>query len=596
MLAIDIPGPRMTLKTLFALPIGIILLVTLSLAGMVARQGWSSQAQGRAAVEAVERMRLLQELQTELRDERVVSNVIVGTPWPIPDSVRQRLAATRRSTDQGIAAIDARLTANVVYDEHGEPPPSYLPDVNARLLDARIWIDGLVVGDSGPRTFARLNEVMPRLLAVSALLEEPLNRASLAVTAADPALSGMVIADRLTAALRDHVGLIAAILLPRYSSGALPSATELDRVRLFLARAAYLTGLLHETADVSGATDPIRAALTDLETIDVVGMLRKIDDLTEAASDVQNGIEPLLPQAVLVPWGERINALRTAIVNTMVDRVTARRDARERQFDFVLTGFGLVMLAILESMVLLSQRVVGPIAQLGLAITRIADGDRDIALVMNSGTREISEMVTAVETLRRAALVADAATMRQQVAARHRLMALRKALDIVQTVREPARALERGVASLSEGIDAAIALTTTPTSSPPVTLGVAATAIRVGLAEMRESAADLEATFAAVSSAQTEDGPEAEFLAHIHAVQVQVDQRDAAVRSFVKPSLLGLRDVSEGTEGVMLRDLVSDQFQRIEATVATVASMRDATARAANIVRDLPFEEAPLAA
>jgi hypothetical protein len=586
----------MTLKTLFAIPIAIILLVTLSLAGMVAGQGWSDQKQGRAAVEAVERMRLLQELQTEMRAERVVSNFAVGNPWPLPDAVRQRLATARRDTDQGIAAIDARLTANIVYDQDGDPARPYLPTVIARLTASRAFVDDLLNSGSPGRTFARLNEVMPRMIAASEVLDEPVNRASVAVTAADPGLSGLVIEDRLATALRDHVGLIAAILLPRFNAGERPSVSELDRVRLFLARAAYLTALLHDTTEVAGAPQSIRAALTDLETIDVLGMMRRLDELTEAAADVQDEIAPLLPQAVLIPWGERINALRTAIVHSTVERVTTRRDVRERQFDIVMTAFGLVMIAILESVFLLTQRVVAPIAQLGQAITRIAAGDRGISLVMHSGTREITEMVTAVETLRRAALVADAATMRQRVAARHRLMALRQALGIVQTVREPARALERGVASLSDGIDAAIALTTTPTSSPPPTLGLAATAVRVGLAEIRESAADLEATFAAASSAQTEDRPEAEFLAHILAVQAQVDQRDAAVRGFVQPSLLGLRDAASASGGVMLRDLVSDQFQRIEATVATVASMRDATARAANIVRDLPFEETPLAA
>jgi hypothetical protein len=586
----------MTLKTLFAIPIAIILLVTLSLAGMVATQGWSGQVQGRAAVEAVERMRLLQELQSELRAERLVSNFALGSPWPTPGAVRQRLVDARRDTDRGIAAIDNRLMANIVYDSNGDPPPAYLPTVRTRLTAARAWIDALLVGSPAGRSFVSLNETMPRMLAVSQVLDEPLNRASLAVTAADPALSGLVIEDRLTASLRDHVGLIAAVLMPRFNANERPDAAELGRVRLFLARAAYVTVLLSGATEVTGGSDAIRVALAELQTIDVVGILRRLDDLTDAAADIQDTIEPLLPQAVLVPWGERINVLRTAIVNATVERVTERRDARERQFDIVLTAFGLVMMAVLESAVLLSQRVVGPIAQLGLAITRIAAGDRGVPLVMRSGTREISEMVTAVETLRRAALVADAATMRQRQAARHRMMALRQAIGIVQTVREPARALERGVASLSEGIDAAIALTTTPTSSPPDTLERAATAVRVGLAEMRQSAADLEATFAAAGEAQTEELPEAEFVAHILSVQAQVDQSDATVRGFVQSSLVGLRDAASADGGLTLRDLVSDQFQRIEATVATVASMRDATARAATIVRDLPFEEAPLAA
>ena len=360
-------------------------------------------------------------------------------------------------------------------------------------------------------------------------------------------------------------------------------------MRGFLARAAWLTLVLNNTTEIAGASQPVRAALASLATIDVPGMLREIDAPQDTA-------EPLLPQSVLVPWAEQIDTLRIALVNSVLERVTARRDARDRRFDIVLTGFGLVVFAIVECIVLLGQRVVGPIARIGQAITRIAGGDRDSALDMPSGSSEIVEMVTAVETLRQAAVVADIQIMRQRQEARRRLLILREASDIVQTVREPALALERSVASLSAGIDAAIALTTTETSSAPDTLERAAAAVHVSLAEMRQSAAELEATFAAAREGRTEDLPEAEFLAHILAVQAQVEQRDASVRGFVQPSLVGLRDAASASGGVMLRDLVTDQFQSIEATVAAVASMRDATARAASILRDLPVEAATLAA
>jgi hypothetical protein len=144
-------------------------------------------------------------------------------------------------------------------------------------------------------------------------------------------------------------------------------------------------------------------------------------------------------------------------------------------------------------------------------------------------------------------------------------------------------------------MDATIALITTTTSMPPPTLSLAATAVRAGLAEMRESAAELDATFAA--AAETEDRPEAEFVAHILAVRTQIDRRDAAVRGFVLPSLVALRDTAAATNAASLRELVSDQFARIEETVAVISSMSATMTRAAAIVRDLPLEEtAPMAA
>jgi hypothetical protein len=385
--------------------------------------------------------------------------------------------------------------------------------------------------------------------------------------------------------------------MPRVNAGEQPTEIDLDEIRVLLASASYLIRLLGNTIEIAGAAERIRTSLADLQAIDVGGILAELRD--QAHSQVLNGAGSTLPRRLLVPWDEPINTLRNALIDTIVERVTVTRNERERQFDVVLAAFGAILVAVLESVVLLGQRVVGPLALLGGAITRIAAGDRGIALNLQSGTREIAEMVTAVETLRQAAVIADATALRHQRAARQRFRALREALGIVQTVREPALALERGVARLSEGIDATIALVTLAMVAPPSTLGAAADAVRVGLADIRETWADLDATFAAACSAQTEDRPEAEFVAHILAVQAQVDRRSVAVRGFVQPSLVALRDaasVSGDGPAPVLRDLVSEQFEHIEESVATVASMLAAVSQAVAIVRDLPLEDDQLAA
>ena len=217
----------MTLKTLFAIPIAIVLLVTLSLAGMALSEGWSGRARSKDAVEAVEQLLLLQNLQSDLRAERVASSSALGTAWPTPELVRQRLAETRRNADRAIAAIADQPTATIAYDANGDPPLAYLPIVRTRLASARAWIDGLMDSSPPVRGFARLNEAMPRLLAVSEALYEPSTQARLVVTAADPALSGLVIEDRLTTLLRDQLGLIAAVLRPRANAGERPDPAEL---------------------------------------------------------------------------------------------------------------------------------------------------------------------------------------------------------------------------------------------------------------------------------------------------------------------------------------------------------------------------------
>ena len=95
----------MNLRTLFAIPIVIILIVTLSLAGMVAGQGWSGMVHGKAAIEAVERMQQFLAHDAKLRAERVVTNFVLGRPSPLARPVRDRLDRARRDTDQALRVV-----------------------------------------------------------------------------------------------------------------------------------------------------------------------------------------------------------------------------------------------------------------------------------------------------------------------------------------------------------------------------------------------------------------------------------------------------------------------------------------------------------
>jgi HAMP domain-containing protein len=586
----------MTLKTLFAIPITIILLVTLVLAGTIAGQGWTGQARGKAAAVAVESMRLLLLLQSDLRMERVATNLALAKDLPISKAVVARLEEARQETDGRAAQIVRGLRIGRMVD--AVLPEPYMATLLVRLGMSRAAIDHFLAIPRKERTFTALSAIQPRMVSVSQALEQPIERAGQAVTLADATLSGLLTEERLSASLRDQAALITGVMMPRINGGEQLTSVDEERIGLLVAQSSTLVRLLRQTIEVAGTTDAMRAALADLERADrerVLDQLKMPLSLEQRSTPDDAGYLPF--QRFLVPWGEQVNVLRMAIVDAVVSRVTDRRVSRDTDFNLVLTGFGLVMIAILESIFLLSRRVVGPLAQLGIAIRRIAAGDRSVPVTMRSSTREIAEMVMAVETLREAALVADAASMRQRMAARQRLSMLREALGIAQTVQEPARALERDVEQLSKGIDATIALVTL-NNLAPATLGAAAAAVRAGLDEIRQSAAGLSATFAAASGAQTEDRPPAEFVAHIRAVAAEVDRRDVAVRTFVQPSLAALRDAS--ASGAMpeqvLRDLVSDQFERIETTVAVIASMRSAMTRAASIVRDLPLDETPLAA
>ncbi len=571
----------MTLKTLFTIPILVILLSTLALAGMTAATELASIRGGAAAITAVERGRFVFETESKLAIERMASNAAMGSALPLPDAMVSRVADARGDTDRAIAALAKAFPASGLS-------AAWSPDeLTGRLRLQRAEVDRLLAQGKAERSFGAISLAMMRGLEIGGLLKPVLALADANVIAAEPALSGIVAILRLSVPMREQLSEIAALWMPRQILGTPLSAEEAVRVNVLLEREALLTRLMGETIFVANATAPIEAAFREFAQAKEAGHPR-LKQILAAAHDAI-GDQP--PQ-FLIPLGLKVNALRVAIMDETVRQVESAQAARWTRLSWVLTIIGVEVAVMLTSLSLVFWRLARQLAALGNAIRRIAAGDRSTPLVMRAVTRDLKEMVVAVETLRQAALVADASSMRQREAERRRLETLREALGIVQTVRDPARALENGIARLCEGIDAAIALVA-PSSS---VLTAAARAARLSLEEMRSSSAELEATIAAAHMAHAQEHPEGEIMAHIQAVQAQVERRDAAVRGLIQPGLVGLRDVMAEPGGAGLRDLVSDQFLRIEAAVAMVASMRESMARVERIVRDLPLEPAAIAA
>ena len=131
----------MTLKTLFSILISVILLVTLSLAGMIVSQEWSGHMRGSTAIAATERATILNGLEGQLSIERVASWDSFEADYPLPEPVAHRLADTRAETDRLLAALIENSRANAKRDSGDEEP--FLPAIQVSLGDAREQVDRL---------------------------------------------------------------------------------------------------------------------------------------------------------------------------------------------------------------------------------------------------------------------------------------------------------------------------------------------------------------------------------------------------------------------------------------------------------------------
>jgi len=588
----------LTLKTLFAIPIVVILLVTLSLAGMIVSREWSGHARGEIAIAGTKRAEVLTRLEQQLTWERTVTWKAFEADYPLPERMRAELADVRAATGRDIDAMSAMARRDP--DAWAAVPEEVLNAVRSKLAITRARSDALLSIDRRARSQAALADVMPRMLGPSLMFGPLLGRAAADVIDAEPELAGIVAVARIGLELREELVAISSVMLPRIDAREGPTEAELDRVRELLSQADVTTKLMEVTFYLASPTGEMRALLTRAKAAREATIQWQLDKMIETGPADGMSDRPIVWLSWPIElWAERVNDLRVAIIQESAARARIEQASRTRRLDLAMTAVGAVVLIILAALITLQRRVVGPLTQLGFAITRIADGDRRQAFVTKSATREIAAMVTAVETLRQAALIADATSTRQREAADRRLLVLREVLGIVRAVYEPSHALERDVAKLSAGIDATIALLSKPLKRLPPTLEAAALAVRAGLREIREAARDLDATIAAGGEAEDNALPEAEIVARILRVRAHIDRRDALVRAFVQPCLLALRDIAPAAgdpQARLLRDLIGDQFELIETTVGTMASMLAAVTRAAAIVRELPLEAAPLAA
>ncbi len=573
----------MTLRILFTIPAIVILLTTLALAGMAASHEWTGIGRGRIAIETAGRVRIVFAVEATLSSERFATNAVIGVTRPISEPLMTRLNQSRRDVDAAIRDLIAAFPPSTTRGTVADWEPEALI---ARLREARAAVDELLEKRRADRDIHALAAVMPRHLEAARLLVPIIVRADAEMIAAEPALAGIIAVKQLSLSLRLYLSEMAATWVPRLIAGEAPMPGEARMIRTSLANIAFLSAQLDLSLFVSEPTQAIK----DAAKAYVIRERSANAMLTAWLDEARIGLDPAVPRQTMIALSEAMNAVRVATMDEILQRVESQQTGRSHHLTLVLVIIFVDLVIFFWSMFLIFWRLSGQLATIGLAIRRIAAGDRATPMVMKAVTRDLQEMVAAIETLRQTALVADATVNRAREAEQRRLESLHQALDFVQATREPARALEHGIARLCDGIDAAIALVTPPDASPSAALASAASAARLGLAELRGHSMDWDAPAGC---------PEQEIVARIHSLRTEVERREAAVRGLIQPSLAALRDVG-GQQGrgevEGLGDLISDQFERIEAAVASVASMRAAAAKAETILRDLSLEQPAIAA
>ena len=155
-------------------------------------------------------MRLLLLLQARLRSERVATNLALGKASPIPAASRGAVGGGARGQPiRGSRTITIRLRENARGPNAVLPKP-YLATLAGSARNRPRRRRPLLAVGQGRADFNALNAIQPRMIEVGAALDQPVEQGGIAVTAADPSLSGLLIEERLATSLRDQIGLVAA--------------------------------------------------------------------------------------------------------------------------------------------------------------------------------------------------------------------------------------------------------------------------------------------------------------------------------------------------------------------------------------------------
>ena len=194
----------MTLRTLFVIPIIVILLMTLALAGMIVSREWAGHIAGRLAIAATTRADILNRLEGQLAKERVATWDAFEAPYPLPDVDVSRLAGVRAETDRVLGALITNLRTAATNGVSGPEP--FLGQVEASLAAARSQSDKLLNIDHPLRTYAAFRAVMPEMLGPAAILGPQLARAAAAAIKAEPELAGIIAVARIGLELRETLG------------------------------------------------------------------------------------------------------------------------------------------------------------------------------------------------------------------------------------------------------------------------------------------------------------------------------------------------------------------------------------------------------
>jgi methyl-accepting chemotaxis protein len=396
---------------------GVALLAALTTVGAEWRQfaaaGQAQQATAAigAALEAAEALAL----------EAAAANGYLLADGAADDAAGAALARQRAASDGALAAAIAGAERTGLTG--AAAPAEALRGLAGTLEGLRAQTDRQLRLPKAQRDFDQLTALSDRLDAAPRQIDRALEPIERALTALDGAAANAIWLAHRAADMRELAGRRARIYLSAIAVREPLEDTQLERL-------AELAGRLDQTwlqirAAVAMVGDPplLAAALAQAEQRfrrDADALHQPLDAAARGGGVYPLTVAQYLEQAT--PLMRSVLAIRDAGVAEALDHAGAMRSAALRSLLLAL-GLVLLVIAVIAAVAaLFGRRVVNPIAALTEAVSRLAGGERDLAVPAQGRHDEIGRMAAAIEMLRinsiKAAELAEAVAGQREAEAR----------------------------------------------------------------------------------------------------------------------------------------------------------------------------------
>ncbi len=528
----------MKLRSMLAVPMAVIMLITVLLVAFLSAGSLRSWRDGQDAFGRMEQLRELLALQEVLGLERGRTNTALTSNAAASLELVAALVTSRRQTDGLLSDLAAQpgLSSRVA---------AIVADLSARLAVGRADADKVMREPAERRSAGAAAAVIDAMFALPPLLFPAVEQVLGQISAADPAVTPLLTATHTASDLRLYAGSIMSKFARLMAGGGFFTTQEVAPIRIQQGQVIELHRLLLASISMANVQDETRDVVAPMEQHYFGAAQRLIDWLIVDGMDNNKfsmtfaqylaASEP--PLQTLVNVRDRLFALT---------RQAMLADQAERLHRLEATGAagGAVLLAVLSALLMLHRWIIRPLAELAAMVIRLAEGDRSVRLAARHGSREIAELASAIEVLRIATVEADAAAARRRVELQRWTAQLRSVLDTLDLMHGRAATITGVLPALLEQLGA---LELGDAAPPGLAEAIAAT--HGGIDVLRTAEGRLDAALQRMhSAADGEDMRIDELNAAMDEVAGVVTAIQAAVNGVPHITLSAMRDLAARTD------------------------------------------------